>query len=140
MKTDFLASTNHFLYIFLSRIRPLKAFFASSENESFLNESFIPVSEKDFPSSRNRPLYLSFFLLTETVTCMSGNQLFKDRTYFCRWKLIFWPVVTIFFHCFRYFSRSPSSRSVQMNFSVQKRKFCFLFRIFFHASENHYLD
>ena len=60
MKTNFLASTNHFLHIF-SRILPVKAFFPFNENESFLNESFILDIEKDFLSGGNRLLYLRFF-------------------------------------------------------------------------------
>ena len=37
-------------------------------------------------------------------------------------------------------SNSPSSRLVEMHFPVQKIKFCFLFRAFFHVSRNDYLN
>ena len=111
VKMDFLASTCHFLYIF-SRVRPVKVFFPPS----------------------------GFFLLAETVTDMSGNQLLKSRIYSCWQKLIFWLAEIIFFLCLRYFSRSPSSRLVEIHFLVQKRKFCLLFRAFFHASGKHYLN
>ena len=98
-------------YIFFFQNPASESFFPSSENESFLKEYFIPAIEKAFLSSGNHLLYLRiFFLLAETVTYMSGNQLFKDRTYSC----------CIFFHCLRYFSRSSSYWLMEMHFSVQK--------------------
>ena len=71
---------------------------------------------------------------------MSGNQFFKDRIYSCWWKLIFWLVEIIFFHCFRYFFKEPLFRLVETHFSFQKKKYCFLFGAFFPASGNHYLN
>ena len=47
---------------------------------------------------------------------------------------------TIFFHCFRYFSTSPSFRLVGIHFSVQKKKYCFLLITFFPAGRTHYLN
>ena len=60
----------------------------------------------------------------------SGNRhewkpIFKDWTYSCLWKLIFWLVETIFFHCLIYFSRSPSSQLAETHFSVQKNSIVF---------------
>ena len=53
--------------------------------------------------------------------------------------MIFWLVETIFFHWHGYFWRIPSSRIVQTHFSVQKKKYCFLFLSFFSASGIHHL-
>ena len=64
----------------------------------FLNKSFIPAIEEGFFSLMETVTLLeSFFLLAETVTAM--KPIFQDRTYSCWWKLIFWLVETIFFHC-----------------------------------------
>ena len=54
--------------------------------------------------------------------------------------MIFWLVETNFLHWHRYYSRSPSSRILETYFSVQKKKYCFLFLAFFPASEIHYLN
>ena len=43
-------------------------------------------------------------------------------------------------HCLRYFWRSPSFLLVSKHFSVQKRKYWFLFRTFFPARWIHYLN
>ena len=59
-------------------------------------------------------------------------------TYCSRWKLIVWLVETILCPCLRYFSRSPSSRLMEMNLSIQKKAYCFLLTTFFCASGNHY--
>ena len=74
-----------------------KDFFLSSGN-LFLNESFTPAIGEGFVSLMETVTLLeSFFLLAETVTAM--KPIFQDRTYSCWWKLIFWLVETIFFHC-----------------------------------------
>ena len=52
----------------------MKAFFPSTGNV-FLNEFCIPPIGDDTVA-----LLESFFLLAETVTDMSGNQFFKERT------------------------------------------------------------
>ena len=93
------------------------------------------------------------FPLVETVYftwkffSTSGNRhwyewkpIFKDRYLSCWWKLIFWVVKNNFLHCPRYFSRSSLSGLVEMDFSVENKKYCFLLRLFFPASENYYLD
>ena len=76
METDFLTSTNHFLYFFRDSCRG-KLFRLSSENV-FLKESFIPaIGEGFFSLMETVPLFESFFLLVETVTAMNGNQFLK---------------------------------------------------------------
>ena len=72
VETDFLVSTNHILYIFFQRLLPEIAFFLFSGN-FVLNESFVPA--RIFLS--NGDCYLKVFLLTGTVTAMSGNQFLK---------------------------------------------------------------
>ena len=115
VETDFLASKNHFLFIF-SRLLLLKAFFHLVETYFWTNSSF-RILGKDFLSSGKRLLYLRvFFLIAEIVTDISGSQVFKNRTYSCWWKLIFWLVQNIFFHCLRYFSKSLSSQLVGTHF------------------------
>ena len=62
METDFLASTNHFLYFF-QRLQPGKAFFLSSGN-GFLSEPFITaIGEGFFSLMKTVTLPESFFLL-----------------------------------------------------------------------------
>ena len=70
---------------------------------------------------------------------MNGNHFLKTDLNSCQWKLIFQLVETIFFHCLRYFLRSSSSRLVETQFPVQKKKYCFLLRNFFPTSGKHYL-
>ena len=60
-------------------------------------------------------------------------------TYCSRWKQTVWLVETILCPCLRYFSRSPSSRLIETNLSIQKKAYCFLLTAFLHASGNHYL-
>ena len=108
METDFLASTNHFLYFF-QRLLPGKAFFFLSSGNVFLNVFF---TWNSLSTSGNRH-------------CYEWKSIFKDRTYSCWWKLIFWLVETIFFHCLIYFSRSPSSQLAETHFSVQKNSIVF---------------
>ena len=76
METDFLASTNHFLYFF-QRLLPGKAFFFQSSGNVFLNESFIPAIGEKFLKAISLPE--TFFLLAETVTAMNGNQFLKTE-------------------------------------------------------------
>ena len=78
-ETDFLASRNHFLNIFLKRLLPEKAFFLSSGN-LVLNEAFIvAIGEGFFPIMETVTLIESFFLQVETVTVISGNQFLKTE-------------------------------------------------------------
>ena len=73
---DFLASTNHFLYIF-SEIPAGESFFVSNGN-AFLNESVIPVIGEEFLSLMEIVTLLeSFFLLAETVTGIGTDQFLK---------------------------------------------------------------
>ena len=71
---------------------------------------------------------------------MSGNHFLKTafilasgNSFSSQWKLFS-------SNCLRYFSRSYSSRLVETHFSFQKKKYCFLLRVFFPASGNHYLN
>ena len=140
MKTDFLASTNDFLYFFFRYSSRRKLFFLSSGNV-FFNEYFIPTIGKGFFTLMETvTLFESFFLLAETITAMSGDQCL-DRTYSSWWNLTFWLVETIFFHCLIYFSRRLSPQLAKTHFSVQKNSsYCFLFRAFFPVDENHFLN
>ena len=121
MEKVFLASTNHFLYIF-SRLLSLKAFFGLVETYFWGNPSF-RLLEKDFTSNENRPLFENFFLLAKTVTDMSGNQFFNDRTYSCWWKTIFWKLETIYFHCLRFLKESLIPVSGNAFFSPKEKVF-----------------
>ena len=105
-------------------------FFPSIGNV-FTNESFILVIGERFSLWWKRLLYLRvFFLLAEIITDLRKTN-FLD-TKLCRsWKLIFCLVDTIFFYFLRHFSWS---------FQTQMKKYCFLFRAFFPASGNHYLN
>ena len=78
VETDFLARTNHFLYIF-QRLLPEKAFFLFSGNLS-LSESVVPaIGEGFFSLMETVTLLESFFLLAEIVTAMNGNQFLKTE-------------------------------------------------------------
>ena len=124
VQTDFLASTNNF-YIFLTLL-PAKAFFSVYWKRTFQTNPLFQLLEKDFLSSTNFLLYLRvFFLLAETATNVSANQVFKDRTCSSSWKLLLWLVKTILFLCLRYFSRRSSSLLMQTHLSVQKETSCF---------------
>ena len=55
----------------------------------FLNESYIPTIREGFSVYyKLSTLLQSFFVLLETVTDMSANQVFKDRSCSSWWKLI----------------------------------------------------
>ena len=111
-------------YIFFQRLLSEKAFLSSGN--LFLNKSFIlAIGEGFFYLMETVTLLESFFLLAKTVTAMSGKQFLKDRTYSCCWKLIFWLVETIWFHCLIYFFRSPSFQLAETYFSVQKNSIVF---------------
>ena len=102
MKTDFLASTNHFLYI-ISETAAGGSFFLSSGNV-FLNESFIPaIGEGFFSLMESVTLLESFFSTSGNRHCYESKPTFKDKTYSSRWKLTFRLVETIFLHCLIYF-------------------------------------
>ena len=105
MKTNFLACTNHFLYVFRHYCRG-KLFFLSSGN-AFLNETFIPAIGEGFFSSGAHYFIWKVFSTSENRR-HEWRSIFKYWTYSCWWKLIFWLVETIFFHGVIYFSRSPS--------------------------------
>ena len=77
VETDFLASTNHFLYIF-SETLVGESFFLSSANKSF-----IPAIGEGYFSLMKTVTSLENFLLAETVTAMNGNQFLKTQTYSC---------------------------------------------------------
>ena len=126
-------------FIYFLRPLPVKAFFPCSRNV-FLNESFIPAIGKGFFSLETVYFIWKFISNIGNHHWCEWKTIFKGRTYSCEWKLIFWLRETIFFHCHRYFSRSPSSRIMETHFSVQKKKYCFLFRIFFPSSRIHYLN
>ena len=96
--------------------------------------------EKYFLSSGNRLFYLRAFSFNRNCHRYEWKLVFQSNTNSCWWELICWLAETIFFQCLRYFSRSPSFPLVEMYFSVQKKKYCFLFRAFFSASWNHYSD
>ena len=67
---------------------------------------------------------------------MSGNQ-------FSETELILLLVETNFLasgNHFLLFSLMFFKELVETHFSVQKKKYCFLFRLFFSASRNHYLN
>ena len=73
VETDFLASTNHFSYLFRDSCQG-KLFFLSSRNV-FLKESIIPaIGEGFFSLIEIVTLLERFLLLAETVIAMSGNQ------------------------------------------------------------------
>ena len=102
VKTDFLASTNHFLYI-ISETAAGESFFLSSGNV-FLNESFIPaIGEGFFSLMESVTLLESFFSTSGNRHCYESRPTFKDKTYSSRWKLTFRLVETIFLHCLIYF-------------------------------------
>ena len=71
------SSTNHFSYFFRDSCRG-KLFFLSSGNV-FLNESFIPATVEGFFSNKDRYFTWKFFLLSETIAAMSGNQFLKTE-------------------------------------------------------------
>ena len=77
VETDFLASTNHCLYIF-QRLLLVKAFFRLAKTYF---SPFEPVfqSEKDFFFSGNRTLFETLFLIPETITDISGKQFLKEE-------------------------------------------------------------
>ena len=111
-------------YIFFQRLLPEKAFFLSSGN-LVLKESFIPANgERYFFLIKTITLLESFFYQRKPSLLFQfwkeWKSIFKDITYSCWWKMIFWLLETIFFHCLLYFSRSPSSQSAETHFSVQK--------------------
>ena len=121
MEKVFLASTNHFLYIF-SRLLSLKAFFGLVEMYFWGNPSF-QLLEKDFTSNENRPLYLRTFFYYQKLSpiwvetnfltielILAGGKPFSGN-----WK----PFISIVSD----FSRSPWSQLVETHFSVQKKKF-----------------
>ena len=65
VETNFLACTNHFLYVFRDYCRR-KLFFLSSGNV-FLNELFIPaIGEGFFSLAEHVTLFERFFLLVKT--------------------------------------------------------------------------
>ena len=77
VKTDFVASRNHFFIYFFRDSCRRKLFFLFSGN-LFLSESFIPAIGKGFFSLMETVTLLEcFFLLAETVTAMNGNQFLK---------------------------------------------------------------
>ena len=116
-----LVQTNS--YTFFQTLLPEKA--------EFLNESFIPAIGERFSSLMETVTLLEhFFLIVETVTAMS------DETYSRWWKVIFWLVETIFFHCLIFFKESFIPISGNEFFSP-KEQHCVLFRAFFPASEKH---
>ena len=128
VETKYLAIRNHF-YIFVD----------TCASESFFFVKWKCIFDRIFHfnyckkiSALVETIYFTweFFLLVETVTDMSGNQFFKHRTNSCLWKLIFWLVEIILFHCARSLSRSPSSRLVGTHCSVQKKKYCFFIQNF----------
>ena len=72
VETNFLARTNHFLYVFRDYCRG-KLFFLSSGNVS-LNEPFTPaIGEGFFSLMEHITLFERFFLLAKT-DFMSGDQ------------------------------------------------------------------
>ena len=67
----------------------------------------------------------NFFSTSGNRHCYEWKAIFKDRTYFYWWKLIFWLVETIFFNCLMYFSRSPLSQLAETHFLVQNNSIVF---------------
>ena len=76
---DFLASANHFLYIFFHRLPPKKAFFLSNGNV-FLNESFIPaIGEEFFSQMETVTLLRSFFSTSGNRHCYEWKPILKTE-------------------------------------------------------------
>ena len=77
VETNFLACTNHFLYVFRNCCRG-KLFFLSSGNV-FLNELLIPaIGERFFSLVDHVTLFERLFLLAKT-DFMSGDQLLNTE-------------------------------------------------------------
>ena len=77
-----------FLYIF-QRLLLEKLFFLSSGN-LFLSESLTAaIEERIFLSSGDHHFTWKFFSTSGNCHCYEWKPIFKDRTYSCRWKLIF---------------------------------------------------
>ena len=121
---DFLASTNHFLHIF-SKTPAGESFFQFIGN-LFWNESFIrAIGEGYFCLMETATLLESFFSSSGNRHCYEWKQILKGKIYSSWWKLIFWLVETIFFHCLIYFLRSPSCQLAERYFSARKNRIIF---------------
>ena len=111
------------------RILPAKAFFRFVE----MNPS-LQLLRRIFSLVETIYFTWEFFSAKRKLSLIwVETNFFKTRTYSCWWKLVIWLMETISSifsgNTPSYFSRSPSSRLVEMHF------FCF-----FHASRNHYLN
>ena len=91
METDFLASTNHFLYIF-SEIPAGERFFSVQWKLIFEQILYSSYWRKRFLPNEDRYFTSKFFSASENRHCFEWKPVFKDRTYSCWWKLIFWLV------------------------------------------------
>ena len=111
-------------YIWFQRLLQEKAFFIQwkLDFERILHSGYW---RRIFLSNGGRNFTWKFFSTSGNHHFHEWKSIFKDRTYSCRWKLIFWVVETIFFHCLIYLSRSPSSQLVETHFSVQKNSIVF---------------
>ena len=96
MATDFLASTNHFLYIFSE----------TPAGESFFSVYWKLIFERILHSGYWRRIFLSngdryftwkFSSTSENRHYYESKPIFKNKIYSCRWKLIFWLVETVLF-------------------------------------------
>ena len=113
MKTDFLASGNHFLPFSQTAVNccQWKQFFLQLEH------IFQPILHSDywkrvFCVLEGVFFIPSYFLLMWNITEIWGKSNFKDETYTCQW-------TPIFFNFFRYFlKRKPCFRIVEAYFSI----------------------
>ena len=108
VKTDFWLVQTIF-YIFFSETPAGESFFFCLVDIYFWTNPSFRLSEKDISLIwKDRSFTWKFFSTSGNRHCYEWKPIFKDRTYSCWWKLIFWLVETIFFHGVIYFSRSPS--------------------------------
>ena len=78
METDFLASTNDFLYIFFSGIPAGENFFFYLVETYFLMRFSFRLLEKDFSLMETVTLFESFFPTSGNRHCYEWRQMFRQ--------------------------------------------------------------
>ena len=133
MKTDFLASTNHFPPFLRQQSTAASGSSFFFNQNIFFSKSFIPASKNEFFVYWKQYCFIPrFFLVKGNITEIQGKSNFKEEPYFCQWRPLSFDFSRYFLKwkpCFRiikaYFSVS-FTRLLQTNFLPTERIFFWL--------------